>query len=188
MKKIVVGLLESVVTGILVVMVNLVMSFLIYLMFLYLILPILCDFIPSVNAFFQNSVLHNDMTIYNTINGICCCLALVPTYILVYRFHVKRNKKFIRETEGRISPKESLKYHVQNYMTIEIGTAVVVVLITIINALIVSSPFQMAGDIIFETIGILGGICISSAYIVISQIVGIYRTMNYWKAISYIDD
>ena len=188
MKKTITNLLESAVTGCLIILVNLVISFVIYLLFLYSILPLLCDLVPLIRAFFERSINQNVVAVYNIINGACCCLALIPTYILVYRFHVKRNKKFIQDTDGRISPKDSLRYHAKNYIVTEIGTATFVFLIAVTNALIPYSPFQMAFDIFFDTIGIVGGVVFSFFYVMIAQWVGIHRTLNYWRAISYISD
>lgn len=188
MKKTITDLFESAVTGFLIVAANLVMSFVVYLLFLYLILPLLCDWIPSVNAFFQKRILQNEMAVYSAINGICSCIALIPTYILVYRFHIKRNKSFIQETSGKISPKDGLKYHAQHYMVTEIGTAVFVLIVTVVNALIVKSPLQMPFDIIFDTIGIAGGLIIALVCVLLAQLIGIYWTQNYWRAIYFIDD
>ena len=188
MKKTITNLLESVLTGCLIILVNLVISFVIYLLFLYSILPLLCDLVPFIREFFERSINQNLVVVYNFINGVSCSLALIPTYILVYRLHIKRNKKFIQDTEGKISPKDSLRYHAQNYIVTEFGTATFVFLIAVINALIPNSPFQMAFDIFFDTIGIVGGTAFSFVYVVIAQWVGIDRTLNYWRATSYIDE
>ena len=188
MKKIITSLFESVVTGCLIILVNLIMSFIVYLLFLYSILPLLCDFVPAVREFFERSIVQNAVAVYSIINGVCCFIALIPTYILVYRFHIKRNKKFIHDTDGRIPPKDALRYHMQNYSETEIGTAVVVFLIAVTNALIPSSPFQMAFDMIFDTFGIVFGLIFALIYIIVAQWVAILRTLNYWRAISYIGD
>lgn len=188
MRKTLTNLLESFVTGCLIILVNLLMSFIVYLLFLYTILPLLCDFVPAIQAFFERSIAQNAVAVYSIINGVCCFIALIPTYILVYRFHIKRNKKFIRDTAGRIAPKDALRYHAQNYIVTEIGTATVVFLIAVTNALIPSSPFQMAFDMIFEVLGLVCGLFLALLYIVIAQWVGIDRTLNYWRAISYIGD
>lgn len=188
MKNTITNLFESIVTGCLIIIVNLIMSFIVYLLFLYSILPLLCDFVPTVREFFERSSAQNAVAVYSIINGVCCFIALIPTYILVYRFHIRRNKKFIHDTDGKIAPKDALRYHAQNYIVTEVGTATVVFLIAVTNALIPSSPFQMAFDMIFDTLGLVCGLAFALLYIVIAQWVGIDRTLNYWRAISYIGD
>ena len=74
MKKTITQLSESIVTGLIIVAANLVISFLVYLLFLYLILPLLCDWIPAVDSFFEKSILQNEMGVYDIINTAELCI------------------------------------------------------------------------------------------------------------------
>ena len=47
---------------------------------------------------------------------------------------------------------------------------------------------EMPFDIIFDTIGIVGGLIIALVCVVLAQLTGIYWTQNYWRAIYFIDD
>lgn len=163
-------------------------GYLIYIIAVWVIIPIVVEVSPALDAFLTKiGNEHDTDEIYNTIRSICLLIAVLPGICLANVAVKNRERHFIHDTNGMIVTLDGLRYHLRQHSLYDVISLIGIVIIGLalyLANLRYISPF----GILYDLFGIPLGLIMSAVITVASQMCGIIFAQKSWRAEFFYSD
>ena len=173
---------------IIILFVNIIMTFAVFLLAAYAIVPIIGDVVSIFSKTAQYQLVNYLNEGQDVVYGICSAAAMFPSCMLVYRLYRPRRKIFLQDTSGKIPTADGVRYHLKKYFVIEVTEIVGVAAISLVNAIVTDSFNTTPFYVVYKYCGILLGLPIAAAVMCAVQLAAILSSQNHWRADYFCDE
>lgn len=170
------------------VIMNALMTFVVFLLAAYAIVPLIGDAVSIFSETARYQIVNYLNKGQDVVYGICAVIAMFPSCILTYRLIKERRTIFIRETSGKIPTKDGVHYHLNKYKIVEAIEIVGVAVASLVNAIITDTFNITPFYIFYRYCGIPLGFVLSAAVMCAAQLAAILSAQNYWRADYFCDE
>ena len=168
---------------------NLIFSFLGMILIWYWLLPNLCSVLPSLENYFNFLDDAGMERMNNIIYFISSCIAIFPSAVFSYRLSKKRKKEFLKHSKGRISYPDGIKYHIREYgLTDALCMSVIIVIFGSLRLMAGNAGIVKVCPIAFNTfntfniLGFVLGLLLTLVLAGLSILFGIFFSQRRWRA------
>ena len=168
---------------------NLIFSFLGMILISYWLLPNLCGVLPSLENYFNFLDDAGMERMNDIIYFISSCIAIFPGAIFAYRLSKKRKKEFLKHSKGRISYLDGINYHIREYgLTDVLCMSVIIVIFGSLRLMAGNAGIVKVFPIAFNTfntfniLGFILGLLLTVVLAGLSMLCGIFFSQRRWRA------
>lgn len=154
-----------------------------YILLVYIILPLATELISPLYAWLTGIGRRYDVErIYKTIYGFCALLSLFPSTAAANISVKGRRRRFIHDTNGMISRRDGIRYHMKNHLVFDVMAIAATVGVGFALSYVDFYFFRFPFDVLYEYLGIPLGLAASAVLTAAAQFFGVLRAQEAWRA------
>lgn len=177
---------SGVVEGIIAAALTLLLTFAVFLLVYYCLIPMLSDLAGLVGPDAENRLVAWLNRSGALVYGLCGMAAIFPAMRIEIRFDRSRREAFLKETGGLIAPLAAIRWYFRKNGAVELSRLITLCLAGLIWAilgmpLLAQTPVLPAYDLGYRYGGLLG-LPISALWTAMAQLVTVRAALNHWQA------
>lgn len=161
-------------------------SWLSNLFLLYMLLPQLCSLFPAIADAFADAIRKDADVIYAAINDWSCVFLAFISFLPIQYLMEDRRDAFILATDGKISRKGGIIWHIENYGKYDLLATLCIIGVTLIDWFGLPN-FSFSFDALYDTIGVWLGIPTVLLILVAAQFLSVLFAQSRWRCKHFLE-
>ncbi len=177
---------KGAVDGIITAALTFLLTFAVFLLAYYCLIPMLSDLAGLIGPDAQNRLVGWLNRSGTLVYGFCGMVAIFPAMLIAIRFDRPCREVFLKETGGLIAPRTATRWYFRKYWPMELSRLITLCLAGLVWAsmgmpLLAQTPVLAAYDLCYRYGGLLG-LPISALWTALAQLAAVRLALNNWQA------